>query len=120
MFLRRSITASATRWNRLPRSLRVQLVPITRGLSTTPKIYKDVQAFHSQIEDPATAALLASSSKQPTVPQTLTEKIVQRFAVGLPQGKYVRSGDYVTIQPARCMTHDNTWPVAQVSVSCFS
>jgi homoaconitate hydratase len=42
----------------------------------------------------------------------LTEKIVQRFAVGLPRGKYVRSGDYVTIQPAKVMTHDNTWPVA--------
>ena len=25
----------------------------------------------------------------------------------------VRSGDYVTIKPHHCMTHDNTWPVAQ-------
>lgn len=43
-----------------------------------------------------------------TAPQTLTEKIVQAHAVGLPEGKVVRSGDYVQIQPHRCMTHDNT------------
>lgn len=44
--------------------------------------------------------------------QNLTEKIVQRYAVGLPQGKTVKSGDYVSIKPAHCMSHDNTWPVA--------
>ncbi|KAK9450501.1 uncharacterized protein V1518DRAFT_414003 [Limtongia smithiae] len=46
------------------------------------------------------------------VPQNLTEKIVQKFSVGLPTGKYVRSGDFVTIRPQHCMTHDNSWPVA--------
>lgn len=44
--------------------------------------------------------------------QNLTEKIVQRYAVGLPAGKRVRLGDYVTIKPAHCMSHDNSWPVA--------
>ncbi|KAJ5728248.1 hypothetical protein N7493_004578 [Penicillium malachiteum] len=44
--------------------------------------------------------------------QTLTEKIVQRYAVGLPEGKFVQSGDYVSISPQQCMTHDNSWPVA--------
>lgn len=44
--------------------------------------------------------------------QNLTEKIVQSYAVGLPEGKKVASGDYVTIQPAHCMSHDNSWPVA--------
>lgn len=44
--------------------------------------------------------------------QNLTEKIVQRYAVGLPAGKQVFSGDYVTIKPAHCMSHDNSWPVA--------
>ncbi|CAK7896186.1 homoaconitase, mitochondrial [[Candida] anglica] len=44
--------------------------------------------------------------------QNLTEKIVQRYAVGLPQGKNVYSGDYVSIKPAHCMSHDNSWPVA--------
>jgi len=33
--------------------------------------------------------------------------------VGLPVGKFVRSGDYVSIKPHHCMTHDNSWPVAQ-------
>ena len=45
-------------------------------------------------------------------PQNLTEQIVQKFAVGLPPGKFVKSGDYVSIKPQHCMTHDNTWPVA--------
>ncbi|EEQ36553.1 conserved hypothetical protein [Clavispora lusitaniae ATCC 42720] len=44
--------------------------------------------------------------------QNLTEKIVQKYAVGLPSGKKVFSGDYVSIQPAHCMSHDNSWPVA--------
>jgi homoaconitate hydratase len=44
--------------------------------------------------------------------QNLTEKIVQRFSKDLPAGKVVRSGDYVSIQPHKCMTHDNSWPVA--------
>ncbi|EGV60832.1 mitochondrial Homoaconitase [Yamadazyma tenuis] len=44
--------------------------------------------------------------------QNLTEKIVQKYAVGLPSDKRVFSGDYVSIQPAHCMSHDNSWPVA--------
>ncbi|KAK4114058.1 homoaconitase [Canariomyces notabilis] len=50
-------------------------------------------------------------------PQTLTEKIVQSHAVGLPEGKIVRSGDYVQIKPYRCMSHDNTWPIAKKFMS---
>ncbi|KAF2085748.1 homoaconitase [Saccharata proteae CBS 121410] len=68
--------------------------------------------FHSQLEDPAAASLLSSVQAPQGVPQTLTEKIVQRYAVGLPEGKFVKSGDYVTISPAHCMTHDNSYPVA--------
>ncbi|KAF4512159.1 hypothetical protein G6O67_001334 [Ophiocordyceps sinensis] len=45
---------------------------------------------------------------EPKTPQTLTEKIVQAHAVGLPEGKVVRSGDYVQTEPHRCMSHDNT------------
>jgi homoaconitate hydratase len=30
----------------------------------------------------------------------------------LADGKVVKSGDYVTISPFHCMTHDNSWPVA--------
>ncbi len=43
--------------------------------------------------------------------QTLVEKIAQRFAVDLPLGKVVRSGDYLSIRPAFVMTHDNTGAV---------
>jgi len=41
----------------------------------------------------------------------LTEKIVQRYAVGLPEGKLVQSGDYISLAPEYCMTHDNSWPI---------
>lgn len=44
--------------------------------------------------------------------QNLTEKIVQQYSVGLAKGKQVRAGDYVSIKPAHCMSHDNSWPVA--------
>ncbi|KAI0448273.1 homoaconitase [Xylaria acuta] len=57
-------------------------------------------AFHSQLE--STGAR----------PQTLTEKIVQRYATDLLPGKKVKVGDYVTLKPSKCMTHDNSWPVA--------
>lgn len=55
---------------------------------------------------------LFSSSSRSLAGQNLTEKIVQRYAVGLPEGKIVKSGDYVSIKPAHCMSHDNSWPVA--------
>lgn len=42
--------------------------------------------------------------------QNLTEKIIQKYAVGAK--KDVHSGDYVSIRPSHCMTHDNSWPVA--------
>ncbi|KAG0668912.1 mitochondrial Homoaconitase [Maudiozyma exigua] len=44
--------------------------------------------------------------------QNLTEKIVQEHAVNLPKGKTVHTGDYVSIKPSFCMSHDNSWPVA--------
>ncbi|AAS50665.2 ABL106Cp [Eremothecium gossypii ATCC 10895] len=44
--------------------------------------------------------------------QNTTEKIVQAHAVGLRPGHRVASGDYVSIRPAHCMSHDNSWPVA--------
>ncbi|KPI42424.1 Homoaconitase, mitochondrial [Cyphellophora attinorum] len=71
------------------------------------------QAFHSQLEDPSASGILSTlRSSAPRIPQTLTEKIVQKYAVGLADGKLVKSGDYVTISPHHCMTHDNSWPVA--------
>ncbi len=43
--------------------------------------------------------------------QNLIEKIAQRFAVDLETGHIVQSGDYIMIQPAYVMTHDNTGAV---------
>lgn len=34
-----------------------------------------------------------------STPQTLVEKIVQKYAVGLSEGVKVRAGDYVMIKP---------------------
>ncbi|KAJ7352475.1 hypothetical protein DFH08DRAFT_923312 [Mycena albidolilacea] len=47
----------------------------------------------------------------PRLPQTIIEKVVQKYAVGLPPGKAVKAGDYVMIRPEHVMTHDNTGPV---------
>jgi homoaconitate hydratase len=67
--------------------------------------------FPSLLEQPGVQDYL--HAKQPTaVPQTLTEKIVQRYSLGLAEDKFVQSGDYVTLSPQQCMTHDNSWPVA--------
>lgn len=40
-----------------------------------------------------------------SLPQTYVEKVVQKHAVGLPEGKIVRAGDYVMIRPEHVMTH---------------
>ena len=45
------------------------------------------------------------------MPQTLVEKIAQKYAVGLSSNHEVHSGDYIMIQPAYVMTHDNTGAV---------
>ncbi|GAA6004060.1 homoaconitate hydratase LYS4 [Rhodotorula paludigena] len=56
----------------------------------------------------ASRRFLATHAK---IPQGVVEQIVQRHAVGLPEGKVVRAGDYVMIRPQHVMTHDNTGPV---------
>ncbi len=43
--------------------------------------------------------------------QNLIEKIAQKFALDLERGQRVKSGDYLSIQPAHVMTHDNTGAV---------
>ncbi|KAI0784501.1 hypothetical protein C8Q75DRAFT_883506 [Abortiporus biennis] len=53
----------------------------------------------------------ATVSDKPRIPQTVIEKVVQKYAVGLPEGKFVKAGDYVMIRPQHVMTHDNTGPV---------
>jgi len=53
------------------------------------------------------------------IPQTVIEKVVQKYAVGLPIGKVVKAGDYVMIRPEHVMTHDNTGPVISKYVLVF-
>ena len=45
------------------------------------------------------------------MPQTLVEKIAQKFAVDLESGQNVHAGDYISIRPAHVMTHDNSGAV---------
>ncbi|ORX34774.1 putative Homoaconitate hydratase [Kockovaella imperatae] len=53
-------------------------------------------------------------------PQTRIEKIVQKYAIGVEPGVKVKAGDYLMIEPAHVMTHDNTGPVISkfLSLSC--
>ncbi|KZT73519.1 homoaconitase [Daedalea quercina L-15889] len=53
----------------------------------------------------------ATAADPPRVPQTIIEKVVQKYAVDLPPGKVIKAGDYVMIRPEHVMTHDNTGPV---------
>jgi len=87
-----------------------------RALSTTAPRHQDV--FHSQTQDSSSSTILSSlKTSNPRTPQTLTEKIVQKYSLGLPPSKVVLSGDYVTISPHHCMTHDNSYPVARKFMS---
>ena len=54
---------------------------------------------------------LATEAHLRRQPQTLIEKVVQKYAVGWPKDKAVKAGDYVMIQPEHVMSHDNTGPV---------
>ncbi|KAH6970104.1 mitochondrial Homoaconitase [Fusarium avenaceum] len=71
-------------------------------------------AFHSQLESAPNPSAF-QFQQPPTVenPQTLVEKIAQNYAVGLAPGKKIKAGDYITLSPHHCMSHDNTWPIAK-------
>ena len=82
---------------------------LPRAFNTMPPQRADV--FPSQLHDPSAAAVL-SSFRTAHAPQNLTEKVVERYCVGLKKDEHVKAGDFVTISPAHCMTHDNSWPTA--------
>ncbi|KAI0471130.1 hypothetical protein GGR56DRAFT_132546 [Xylariaceae sp. FL0804] len=103
-----AVRVSSSR-NALPRAA-TALPAATRLFANTSR--GPQKAFHLQTEDPSSAAIVSSLKTTPTIPQTLTEKIVQNYSVGLAPGKKVKAGDYVTLKPHVCMTHDNSWPVA--------
>ncbi|GKT40977.1 homoaconitase, mitochondrial [Colletotrichum spaethianum] len=114
--IRRSVALQATRGCRS--ILQRQLVSSSRTFrpsfyTTSARLRQN--ALHSQTETGPTATdfLVSKPISKIENPQTLTEKIVQRYSVGLAPGKKVRAGDYVTIKTAACMTHDNSFPVAK-------
>ncbi|NOZ03401.1 MAG: homoaconitase [FCB group bacterium] len=45
------------------------------------------------------------------MPQNLTEKIAQKYAVGIPAGREIHAGDFISIRPEHILTHDNTGAV---------
>jgi homoaconitate hydratase len=81
-----------------------------RALTSTAQRFQDV--FHAQADDPTASAILSSLKTSSRTPQTLTEKIVQQYSLGLADGRVVKSGDYVTLSPFYCMTHDNSFLIA--------
>lgn len=121
MLQRRSLAVAATRGprrvalTRASTSASASARALTNHASrayTTATPRRHATAFHSQLDDPSASTLLSSLNTPPSTSQTLTEKIVQRYSVGLAPGKKVKAGDYVTLSPHHCMTHDNSWPVA--------
>ena len=52
-------------------------------------------AFHSQLEDPSASTVLSSLKTPTQTPQTLTEKIVQRYCVGLRRLAIFQSSPYL-------------------------
>ncbi len=55
--------------------------------------------------------LCFKKNQEKFMPQTMVEKIAQKFAVGLEKGHEVHAGDYISIRPAYVMTHDNSGAV---------
>lgn len=109
-----SLSSTSCSLLRLPlplRAHRASSIPISiRTLTATARRVQDV--FHAQISEPSSSVLVSDFKTPARTPQTLTEKIVQRYSLGLAEGKVVKAGDYVTLAPHHCMTHDNSWPVA--------
>ncbi|VTT81525.1 unnamed protein product [Fusarium fujikuroi] len=73
-------------------------------------------AFHTQLENssiPTSSAFQYQRAPVVENPQTLVEKIAQKHAVGLPEGKKIKSGSYLSLAPKHIMSHDNTWPIAR-------
>ncbi|EAW12739.1 homoaconitase LysF [Aspergillus clavatus NRRL 1] len=90
-----------------PRSL-----PRSRPFLTTSRLRNAEASSSATTQTPVSPSTRPSPDAAPRVPQTLTEKIVQAYSLGLKDGQYVKAGDYVMLSPHRCMTHDNSWPTA--------
>jgi homoaconitate hydratase len=91
--------------------------PCHRSIRTTASDQATISHAAKGTDSEFPLADVAPAEKTTKTPQTLTEKIMQHHAVGLAEGKVVRSGDYVQIEPYRCMSHDNSWPIAKKFMS---
>ncbi|KAK8149483.1 mitochondrial Homoaconitase [Beauveria asiatica] len=112
------LVAASAQWARmLSRARRPIATTAISGqrLQPTASASRHVQCQYRNIgTTSANRATLAETSwaappaEEKRGPQTLTEKIIQDHAVGLPAGKTVRSGSFVSVKPWRLLTHDNT------------
>lgn len=68
-----------------------------RAYTTTERRLQDV--FYSQTKDPSSSAILTSLKATPHVAQTITEKIVQRYSLGLRKGQVVKAGGMKPFPP---------------------
>lgn len=66
---------------------------------------KMLRVTRPRVLSPAFSIFQRSLATHTALPQTYVEKVVQKHAVGLPEGKIVRAGDYVMIRPEHVMTH---------------
>lgn len=89
----------------------MQALLSAHGRTFTLTAYRAQDVSHALPESMSSATILSSLETYPKVPQTLTEKIVQRHSLGLSKGKFLKTGDYTRLSPSRLMTHDNSWPV---------
>lgn len=111
--LRPTLRHASCRARLSSRSLLTQtILPRTESIAFTSRRLISTTIPNSAVAEPSQrseisfADILTDATSK--TPQTLTEKIVQEHAVGLPEGKVLRSGDYVQIVPHRIMSHDNT------------
>ncbi|KAF5699144.1 hypothetical protein FGLOB1_11544 [Fusarium globosum] len=117
---RRAITLNAVAVARLQsRTLisrsRSLAIATQRRAYTSPSARRQY-AFHTQLENssiPTSSAFQYQRAPVVENPQTLVEKIAQKHAVGLPEGKKIKSGSYLSLAPKHIMSHDNTWPIAR-------
>ncbi|RBA22830.1 homoaconitase, mitochondrial [Fusarium proliferatum] len=117
---RRAVTLNAVAVARLQSRTLISrsrsLVIATQHRAYTSPSARRQYAFHTQLENSSTPTSSAFQYQRAPVvenPQTLVEKIAQKHAVGLPEGKKIKSGSYLSLAPKHIMSHDNTWPIAR-------
>ncbi|KAI1051639.1 hypothetical protein LB506_003678 [Fusarium annulatum] len=101
---RRAVTLNAVAVARLQSRTLISrsrsLVIATQHRAYTSPSARRQYAFHTQLENSSTPTSSAFQYQRAPVvenPQTLVEKIAQKHAVGLPEGKKIKSGSYLSL-----------------------